>query len=184
MSILSSNNIVLPIILLLENRSRNLTGAAAIVVVGSSHICTCSHSHFSCHLLVCRSFWVGDGAGMGLELGAGQQCQHSTPVLQVLSCQCASYVVLWYSFWRASCQHKLHLFQHWEFILLCMVEWVIDECPCHLAVCLENLKSFCDAACPSSCSVCHRRETELSPWRSICCLFASLQSWLWALCSD
>lgn len=71
----------------------------------------------------------------------------------------------------------------WEFILLCMVDWVIDECPCHLTVCLENLKSFCDAACPSSPSVCNRRETVLYPLRLICCLFASL-SCLWALCSD
>lgn len=65
---------------------------------------------------------------------------------------------------------------NWEFILPCMVEWVIDQCPCHLTVCLGDLKSFCDAACPSSPSVLIEERLNFIP--QVC-----LQSWLWALCS-
>lgn len=118
--------------------------------------------------------------------GTGQQCcQHSTLVMQVLQlsvCKlCCSVIFILRDFIPtliASIPTP-----NWEFIL-CVVDWIIDECPCHLTVCLENLKSFWDAACPSSPSVCDRREAELYPLRSICCVFASLQSWLWALCSD
>lgn len=56
-----------------------------------------SHSLFNGHVLVCRSFQVGDGAGVGLELGAGHGAV-STALLCCKSQLGAGYVLLGYSF--------------------------------------------------------------------------------------